>query len=248
MAIPVKTGEGEKPSPPDVGLLRISAKLSGSFDDVERAVIPVEKSEVAKTKEGVSFAYVETKDLNGVPISFFIINFKKDGIDVLYSIQANTTPSKRKWEVTKKILSIIMLLRDIYSIDTKDMIGLVDMVIKDLDAYATQDYSRLYSEYDKLKNETKRLNRRIAVLSEENERLVKENYELNNKNDELMLKIKKLETISPETLKERIQDWLREHNGEINIGEFARIYSVPEALVEEQLNKLVKEGFISPIQ
>lgn len=248
MAIPVKTGEGEKPSPPDVGSLRINAKLSGSFDDVERAIIPVEKSEVAKTKEGVSFAYVETKDLNGVPISFFIINFKKDGIDVLYSIPTNTTPSKRKWEVTKKILSIIMLLRDIYSIGTKDVIGLVDMVIKDLDAYAAQDYSRLYSEYDRLKSETKRLSRRIAVLSEENERLVKENYELNNKNDELMLKIKKLETISPETLKERIQDWLREHNGEINIGEFARIYSVPEALVEEQLNKLVKEGFISPIR
>lgn len=248
MAIPVKTGEGEKPPAPDVGSLRINAKLSGSFDDVERAVLPVEKSEVAKTKEGVSFAYVETKDLNGVPISFFIITFKTDGIDVMYSIPANTTPSKRKWEVTKKILSILMLLRGLYSLDTKDVIGLVDMVIKDMDAYATQDYSKLYSEYDRLKSETKRLNRRIAVLSEENERLVKENYELNNKNDELVLKIKKLETISPETLRERIQDWLREHNGEINIGEFARIYSVPEALVEEQLNKLVKEGFISPIQ
>ncbi|MEM4335857.1 MAG: hypothetical protein QXL47_01450 [Candidatus Anstonellales archaeon] len=248
MAIPVKTGEGEKPSTPDVGALRINAKLNVSFDDVERAILPVEKGEVAKTKEGVSFAYVETRDLNGVPISFFIINFKKDGMDVLYSIPQNTTPSKRKWEVTKKLLTILMLLRDAYTIDTKDIIGLVDMVIKDLDAYATQDYGRLYSEYDKLKNEIKRLNRKVVVLSEENERLVKENYELNSRNDELILKIKKLETLSPETLRERIQDWLREHNGEINIGEFARIYSVPEALVEEQLNKLVKEGFITPIQ
>ncbi|MEM2948229.1 MAG: hypothetical protein QXY05_00930 [Candidatus Anstonellales archaeon] len=248
MAIPVKAGEGEKPSAPDVGALRINAKLTVSFDDVERAILPVEKGEVAKTKEGVSFAYVETRDLNGVPISFFIINFKKDGMDVLYSIPQNTTPSKRKWEVTKKLLTILMLLRDAYVIDTKDIIGLVDMVIKDLDAYATQDYGRLYSEYDKLKNEIKRLNRKVVVLSEENERLVKENYELNSKNDELILKIKKLETLSPETLRERIQDWLREHNGEINIGEFARIYSVPEALVEEQLNKLVKEGFITPIQ
>jgi DNA-binding transcriptional ArsR family regulator len=248
MPVPVKAGEGEKPSAPDVGALRINAKLNGSFDDVERALLPVEKGEVAKTKEGVSFAYVETKDLNGIPVLFFIINFKKDGMDILYSIPQNTTPSKRKWEVTKKLLSIIMLLRDIYSIDTKDIVGLVDMVIKDLDAYATQDYSRLYSEYDKLRNEIKRLNRRIVVLSEENERLVRENYELNSKNDELILKIKKLETLSPETLRERIQDWLREHNGEINIGEFARVYSVPEALVEEQLNKLVKEGFITPIQ
>lgn len=246
--MPTKPGESEKPPPPDVGSLRINAKLNTSFDDVERAVLPVEKGEVAKTKEGVSFAYVETRDLSGIPVSFFIINFKKDGIDVLYSIPQNTTPSKRKWEVTKKLLSILMLLRDAYSIDTKDIVGLVDMVIKDLDAYATQDYSRLYSEYDRLKNEIKRLNRRIAALSADNERLIKENYELNTKNEELMVKIKKLETLSPETLRERIQDWLREHNGEINIGEFARIYSVPEALVEEQLNKLVKEGFLRPIQ
>ena len=248
MPEPLKANDGEKqPSPPDVGVLRINAKLNGTFDDVERAVALVEKGEVAKTKEGVSFAYVETKDLSGIPILFFIINFKKDGIDVMYSIPQTTTPSRRKWEVTKKLLSILMLLRDIYTMDIKDIVGLVDIAIKDLDAYATQDYGRLYAEYDKLRNEIKRLNRKILVLSEENERLVKENYELTNKNEELILKIKKLETLSPETLRERIQDWLREHNGEINIGEFARVYSVPEALVEEQLDKLVKEGFITPI-
>jgi DNA-binding IscR family transcriptional regulator len=43
----------------------------------------------------------------------------------------------------------------------------------------------------------------------------------------------------------KIQSWLSEHGYEINISDFARINKVSEARVEQVLNKMVREGYVT---
>ena len=59
--------------------------------------------------------------------------------------------------------------------------------------------------------------------------------------------MQKLEKVSDETLRTKIQEWIVEHNGSINVSEFARVYSTPETKVEEILNQLVSEGYLEVV-
>ena len=63
--------------------------------------------------------------------------------------------------------------------------------------------------------------------------------------DKLNLRIRKLEGLTNETLKEELLIWLKNHRGKINVSEFANIYNITPARVEEGLDMLLKEGYIS---
>jgi DNA-binding IscR family transcriptional regulator len=59
------------------------------------------------------------------------------------------------------------------------------------------------------------------------------------------LRIRELETFSDEILISRIQSWLADHGYEINISDFARVNKISEARVEQVLNKMVREGYLT---
>ena len=59
-----------------------------------------------------------------------------------------------------------------------------------------------------------------------------------------MLKVRELEAYSDEVLMLKIQEWLSDHNNEVNVGEFARIHKVGEQRVEAVLNKMVQGGLL----
>jgi hypothetical protein len=68
---------------------------------------------------------------------------------------------------------------------------------------------------------------------------------MKSRENDLLLRIKELEIVSDDVLMSRIQAWLSEHNYEINIADFARINRVSEQRVEELLNRMVREGYLS---
>jgi len=88
------------------------------------------------------------------------------------------------------------------------------------------------------------MQKKLRDANEGNMSLSKENFELKSKNDELTLKLRSLETFSDSVLALKLQEWLSEHKGEINIADFSKVYNVPENRVEQMLNKLVTEGYI----
>ena len=91
------------------------------------------------------------------------------------------------------------------------------------------------------------LKKKVSRFTEENQALLAKNYELKSKNDEMLLRLKSLETMSDETLKTKVQTWISEHNGEINVIEFSKTYAVVETKVEEILNRLVSEGYLETL-
>jgi len=187
---------------------------------------------------------VESRNLKKEPVLFSVIRFKPDIIECIYTCLPNTSPKKRRLEVVKYFLNLLSLAEDCYKINIKQIYALVEATFSALSEYVSLDYEKLYGLYDNLKTDYDSLQKKVKELTEANLTLSKDNYELKGRNDELLLKLKSLETLPDNVLAAKIQEWIFEHKGEINISEFSKVYNVPETRVEQMLNKMVTEGYL----
>lgn len=198
----------------------------------------------ANDPETIMALNVEGRDIQKNPFIFSICYFRRDSIDVLYTMSAGSSPKKRKLDVLKHALNMLTLASSSYRLDTKYIFQIMEGAISDMNEFVSSDYDKLFSTYDSLKSETELLKKRVKELTDAHSVLSKENYDLKVKNGELTLKLKGLEAYSDQVLGLKIQEWLGEHNGEINISEFCRVNNVGEARVEQLLNKMVSEGYL----
>ena len=236
------------PGGPKVDGFKMKARLKGTISEVSELLRTISFLEVAAEKDAVNVVYVESRDISKNPYLFSILKLKKDELEVLYTIPGEIAPRKRKLDVIRYLLNILTLLEGAYSIDTKVLYQILETAVKDLLDSVTMDYSKLYTAYDSLKKEADDYQKKVARLKDQNEALMTKNYELKSANDELVLRVNELESLSEDVLKAKLQEWILEHSGEINILEFTKMYKVSETRVESMLNKLVAEGYLEIIR
>ncbi|MEM2963140.1 MAG: hypothetical protein QXW70_01655 [Candidatus Anstonellales archaeon] len=188
---------------------------------------------------------VESRDIHKNPFLFSLTYFHPDKIELLYTYTAGMSPKKRKLDMLKYLLNLLTLLGSNYSIDNRKIYQMLENALSEMEEYVTSDYDKLYSLYDSLKSEVISLQKRVRDLQEANTLLSRENYELKVSKDELANKLAEFQSISDEVLASKIQNWIHEHNSEINITEFSKTYGVPESRVEAVLNRLVLEGYLA---
>ena len=150
--------------------------------------------------------------------------------------------------MVRYFMNLVTLLSTHYTIDTKVILQIMENVVKDATDSVGTEYSKLYTEYDTLKKELDDVKRKLKRLEDDNNALRRENYDVKGRNDELMLRLGKLENLTDDVLRAKVQEWIVEHNGEINIVEFSKVNNVNEVRVEEVLNQLVTEGYIESVQ
>ena len=187
---------------------------------------------------------IESRDISKNPYQFSIIHFRREEIDVLYSQVPNSSSKTRRIDVLKYCLNVLTLLTNDYSVDMKYLYQLLESVVSEMNEYFSNDYQSLFSKYDSLKSEYSSMQKRIIALEESNRKLTTDNYALKNSSEELQVKLSQLQKYSDSVLAVKIQDWIEEHNGEINLSEFSHIYGVTEARVEQVLNNLISEGYL----
>jgi len=233
---------------PKVDGFKIKAKLTGTFKEVSDSLRTISFLEVAAEKDAVNAVYVESRDINKNPYLFSILKFKKDEMEVLYSIPSEIAPRKRKLDVIRYLLNILSLVESSFLVESKVLYQLIETAVKDLLESVTMDYSKLYTAYDSVKKDADDMRKKVERMQDQNEALTTKNYELKSANDELTLRINALEGLSDDALKAKLQEWVLEHNGEINIIEFTKLYKVAETRVEQMLNKLVAEGYLEVLK
>jgi len=202
----------------------------------------------APEKDILNVLYVESRDINKSPYLFSIVKMKDNEVEVLYTIPTEISPRKRRMDVIRYLFNVLSLVADSYEVENKTLYQLVENSIKDLSDSVTMDYNKLYTAYDSMKKEVSDFKRKVNRLTEQVSALTTQNYDLKSHNDELRLRIKELESLSSDALKAKLQEWVVEHNGSINILEFSKVYKVSEARVEEMLNKLLSEGYLEVVQ
>lgn len=235
-----KTAQGV----PKADAIKLKGTLKKDFKDIVGVLRTVSFLEVAQEKDSVSAAYVESRDINKMPYLFSILKITTDEVSLVYSIPPEIAPKKRRLDMVRYMLNILSLLESVFSVDQKTIYQMIEVATKEMGEGLTMEQSKLLVAYDTLKKEHDVVGRRLERLNDENEALRRKNFELKEKNDELMLRTQDLETLSDATLKMRLQEWISDHNGEINIYEFCKVYKVSETRAEETLNRLMGEGYI----
>ncbi|MCX8175018.1 MAG: hypothetical protein N3E51_02330 [Candidatus Micrarchaeota archaeon] len=233
-----------QPTSPIVGGFRIAAKRKCTIEELSQRFAELSFLQLTVEKDALAALNVESRDIQKNPYLFSIIYFKPDCVEALYTCLPNMSPKKRRIDVLRQFLNLLTIVEDCYQVEMKQIYQLLEASVADMTEYVSLDYDRLFSLYDNLKSEVAALQKKVKDLTDGNAALSKENYELKSKNDELVLKIRGLETFSDSVLALKIQEWLSEHKGEINIADFSKVYNVPETRVEQMLNKLVTEGYL----
>lgn len=229
---------------PTTGGFKIKGKLKGTISGIVETLRSITFIEIAQEKSVVNIAYIESRDINKNPYLFSIVKIKEDEVEVVYSITPEISPTKRRLDVIRYLLNILGLIEDEYTVDNKILMQLIDDVFKSVTESISLDYSKLYTEYDALKKEVADLKKKNERLSQQVEALSSQNYELKSENDQYRIRLQQLEKMSDEALKVKVQSWIMEHNGTINVPEFCKVYGVVESKVEEILNQLVSGGYL----
>ncbi len=238
----------EEVHPPQVDGFKIKGKLKGKLKDLAGVLRSISFLELAPEKEVLNVIYVESRDIDKNPYLFSILKMKEDEIEVLYTIPPEIGPKKRRVDVIRYLLNILSLIESYFEVDNKTVYQLIENSIKELAGSVTMDYNKLYTSYDSLKKEVDDYKKKIDRLTEQSQALTSSNYELKTQNDEMKLRLQQLEGLSDDALKAKLQEWVSEHSGTINITEFSRLHKVAEAKVEEMLNRLVSEGYLEVVQ
>ncbi|MBN2478220.1 hypothetical protein JXB01_02915 [Candidatus Micrarchaeota archaeon] len=230
---------------PLVDSFTVSGKLKSSFKEISKILSAVSFLEVAPESNAINVAYVESRDINGKPYTFTLLRIKKEEASVVYSIPPNIAPNKRKLDVVRYFINILNLMGKNYQVETRLVFSLIEDAVKGLGELIDKESSKVYIEYDTMKKEVAQLRSKASSLKNQNEELKNKIYELKNQNEELTLKLSKFEAISDESLKTRLVEWIRDHSGKINIPEFSKVYNISEGRVEDVLNMMVTEGYLS---
>ncbi|MBU0532372.1 hypothetical protein KKB44_02660 [Candidatus Micrarchaeota archaeon] len=235
--------------PPQVDGFKLKGTLKkGKLKDLTSVLRSISFLEIAPEKDLLNVIYVESRDINKNPYLFSIVKIKEDEVEVIYTIPAEISPRKRRMDVIRYLFNVFSLIANSYEVENKVLYQLVENSIKDISDSVTMDYNKLYTSYDSLKKEVGDYRKKLGRLTEQLQALSTQNFDLKAQNDELQLRIKELESLSEDTLKTKIQEWVIEHNGSINVSEFSRLYKVAETRVEEILNRLVSEGYLEVVK
>lgn len=235
---------GKEETEPLVEGFRVEAKRIKEIEEVIAALSPLQFLDIVRTGESVVLINVERRDIKKVPYLFSIVYLHPDSIEVVYSYIPDVSPKKRRLDAVRYVLNILTVLENVYFINHTQLYQVIDGILSRLFEYTISSYDEIFSRYDAAKEECERLKKTVRELNEGIEKLTKANMELKENEGELLIRIKELETYSDEFITSKIQAWLIEHNYEINISDFARIYKLSEARIEQVLNKMVREGYL----
>jgi hypothetical protein len=224
----------------------IPAKIVSSLNDISLKLKTLNFLGVSQKEDSLVVYNIETKDIKKEPYLFYIFEFKKEGIEINYSVIPDISPKQRRLVIAKVLLDILVILKEDVEVDSAKLYSFISSSIQDFLSSIPQNYETLFGKYDSLLESYKELQRNLLSFQNSNKMLSLKITELLEKNAELEARIRKLETLSDEVLMLKIQDWLQTHNGTIDIGEFSAVYKVPETRVEEILNKMISLGYIQP--
>jgi hypothetical protein len=234
----------QRATAPGVSGFRIRADRKCDLAELFNKLSVLNFMEFAEEKESIVAINVESRDIQKNPYLFSIAYFKPNSIDLFYTYVPGMSPKKRRLDMLKYYLNLLTVVSPCYAFDISQIFQLMEHAAGEMGEYVTSDYERLFAAYDTIKTELASMQSKVTALSDSNSKLSKQNHEFKEKNDELQLKLRKLESMSDEVLMLKVQEWLSDHKGEVNVSQFSKVYGVPEMRVEQILNKMVMEGYI----
>jgi predicted ribosome quality control (RQC) complex YloA/Tae2 family protein len=195
----------------------------------------------------VKIGIVEKYNVDKKPESYYILEFKLNEINIYYT-EEGYEESFRKWDVIKKAIPILEMVAPFYNLKASDIISIIDNAINDIFTSVPQNVRDELIKIEKLKTQISRLEEKIARLEQEKSDLQNQIYQLSEKLDLANSKLTKYEKLTDDELRVKIIEWIKQNNGEFDSIKFAEYYDVPEIRVKENLEFLIKNGYITVVR
>ncbi|MCX6778475.1 MAG: hypothetical protein NT157_06370 [Candidatus Micrarchaeota archaeon] len=239
-----KKKEDEIRREPIVDGFRVNGKMTGDMKKIRGLLSTLRFLSIVQEGDYLVAINVESRDIQKNPYSFSILYLHPDYAELMYTSAPGTSPKKRRIDMLRYFLDIATLAAPAYEFESGQVYQLIEAALKEITEYAQSSYDEIFAKYDSIKTEYELLHKKLRQTKLSNENLARENIELKSRNDDFTLKVRGLETYSDDVLTLKVQEWLSEHNSEINVTEFSRVHKVPEIRVEQMLNKLVVDGVL----
>jgi len=238
----VKAKEAYKREP-FVRILEFRAQREGDFEEIASLFSP-STMEISFNEDEIYLLNVRSRDINKNPYVFTRITLREKTIELAFSIVPEIPEEKREAEAAIELLNVLAILENRFRINEKDFFSFASTLLEKTQTLTSEKYDEVYAKYEAVLEEYAKQQKKIEETNTKIEEVSKANMMLKEKNDELVLRLRELEKYSDETLMLKIQEWLREHGNEINIGHFSKVNEVSETRVEEMLDKMIKEGYL----
>lgn len=224
--------------------IKIKAKQKNSLNKLATLMGNLGFSKISYSKDKLSIEKITGLDLKGQPEMDYSITFGLDMIELSYNVPPKKNARGRLLEILPVFLNVLQLAEEYYEIKPSSIYFEINSTITELIKLTSKDAIDLSTELSETKAKQNSLEAKYADIlrsSEENARIL---LECERKRDELSKRVERLEKMSDEALKEVLYDWIKLHDGRINIREFSKLHKIPIPRVEEGLNMLITEGYI----
>ncbi len=184
------------------------------------------------------------EELSGKANLDYRVTFGEKTIEFSYALRHNESKRKRLLRLFPIFINTALLAEDDYDIRVSSLFKQVNTFITELGQVVDKDAFDLAAQKEELGAKYADMSKKYSELvrsSEENARLL---LECERRRDELEGRVRSLEKMSDEALKEELYKWIKLHEGSLELTEFCEAYRLPIARAEEGLNMLVREGYI----
>ncbi len=230
-----------------IDTIELRTKSKVALTEVYKVISGFKGYYISKESGHVYLASIEERDISDNPKRFFIIDFMPSGVDISFTVQEDESPSVRRLQVLSKALPLLEPLMPKYNLSTQPLLALMDSALTEFLHKFTKDAKEVLIDNDWLKERVKELQNKLSACQTNVKDLTTKLYEVNSELASLRLKLKKYEVPSDEALKQLLIDWIKEHDGEVDIEEFSKVRGVPIARVEDMLTRLVEEKAVKPL-
>jgi hypothetical protein len=225
-------------------IIKIKAKRTTPLKSLIPMLGSLGFSKVQYLKDKLIVERVESEDLSGKPYLFYRIEMASDSIVIRYVLPSPQRRLLRGLEMGLLSLNVFRIISTHYSVSVSAVYPFYYSLLTSLSEALGKQKLEAVSELNSLRSRHVSLEKKYRDLvrsSEQNARIL---VEAERKNEELTGRISKMEGLNDEVLQERLFEWIRTHDGEINMYEFGKINEIPIGRVEQGLDLLIKQGYI----
>ena len=201
-------------------------------------------NKVDLSRDSITVEKAAGEGLQGKTTLDYRIIFGKDKIEMTYSLPEKAGKRDRALRMLILLMNSLVIVDEYYDLKAGSLFKQINDTLSDLSKVVNRDAIDLSSELEGLKvkydDQSKRYSE-LVTSSEENARIL---LECERRRDELDVRVRALEKLGDESLKEELYKWIRMHGGSIDLAEFCKSYSLPMRRGEEGLEMLIRDGYL----
>jgi hypothetical protein len=189
---------------------------------------------------------VESSSFAGRSILFSEIEIRKDCALLRYSCQKGSDEAMRRLHATLLFLRALRLVPNLKA-DLSELSAFLLPAVESAEDISTTPFELARKKCADLSSTLSELSAKNRMLSRASEEAAGYCSELERRASALQERVRKLEQVPDQALKEMVSEWLSSHRGAFNAAAAAKALGISPARCEEGLSMLLEDGAIRKI-